>query len=98
MSLILARLKTHQEKQIPVLNTDSGSVEYLMIKNDGLFYCYNFHLWINQILKKNKELKMAAELGKKMLEENDDLRGMYNELEQEHENTVKVSWLLWIDL
>lgn len=41
---------------------------------------------------------MAAELGKKMLEENDDLRGMYNELEQEHENTVKVSWLLWIDL
>lgn len=49
---------------------------------------------MNQILKKNKELKMAAELGKKMLEENDDLRGMYNELEQEHENTVKVSWLL----
>lgn len=37
---------------------------------------------------------MAAELGKKMLEENDDLRGMYSELEQEHENTVKVSWLL----
>ena len=37
---------------------------------------------------------MAAELGKKMLEENDDLRGMYNELEQERENTVKVSWLL----
>lgn len=95
MSLILARLKTHQEKQIPVSNTDSGSVEYLVIKIDGLFYYnYNFHLWINQILKKNKELKMAAELGKKMLEENDDLRGMYNELEQEHENTVKVSWLL----
>lgn len=94
MSLILARLKTHQEKQIPVLNTDSGNVEYLSIKIDGLFYYYNFHLWINQILKKNKELKMAAELGKKMLEENDDLRGMYNELEQEHENTVKVSWLL----
>ena len=94
MSLILARLKTHQEKQILVLNTDSGNVEYLVIKIDGLFYCYNFHLWINQILKKNKELKMAAELGKKMLEENDDLRGMYNELEQEHENTVKVSWLL----
>ena len=94
MSLILVRLKTHQEKQIPVLNTDSDSVEYLMIKIDGLFYSYNFHLWINQILKKNKELKMAAELGKKMLEENDDLRGMYNELEQEHENTVKVSWLL----
>lgn len=89
--MILARLKTHQEKQIPVLNTDS---EYLSIKIDGLFYYYNFHLWINQILKKNKELKMAAELGKKMLEENDDLRGMYNELEQEHENTVKVSWLL----
>ena len=94
MSLILVRLKTHQEKQIPVLNTDSGNVEYLSIKIDGLFYYYNFHLWINQILKKNKELKMAAELGKKMLEENDDLRGMYNELEQEHENTVKVSWLL----
>lgn len=92
--MILVRLKTHQEKQIPVLHTDSGSVEYLMIKIDGLFYSYNFHLWINQILKKNKELKMAAELGKKMLEENDDLRGMYNELEQEHENTVKVSWLL----
>ena len=91
MSLILARLKTHQEKQIPVLNTDGGNVEYLSIKIDGLFYYYNFHLWINQILKKNKELKMAAELGKKMLEENDDLRGMYNELEQEHENTVKVS-------
>ena len=92
--MILARLKTHQEKQIPVLNTDSGNVEYLSIKIDGLFYYYNFHLWINQILKKNKELKMAAELGKKMLEENDDLRGMYNELEQEHENTVKVSSLL----
>ena len=91
--MILARLKTHQEKQIPVLNTDSGDVEYLVIKIDGLL-SYNFHLWINQILKKNKELKMAAELGKKMLEENDDLRGMYNELEQEHENTVKVSWLL----
>lgn len=33
---------------------------------------------------------MAAELGRKMLEENDGLRGMYNELEHEHEKTVKV--------
>ena len=37
---------------------------------------------------------MAAELGRKMLEENDDLRGMYNELEHEHEKTVTVSRLL----
>jgi len=44
----------------------------------------------NQILKKNRELKMAAELGRKMLEENDGLRGMYSELEHEHEKTVKV--------
>ena len=47
-------------------------------------------LFIDQILKKNRELKMAAELGRKMLEENDGLRGMYNELEHEHEKTVKV--------
>jgi len=33
---------------------------------------------------------MAAELGKKMLEENDGLRGMYIELEHEREKTVKV--------
>ena len=33
---------------------------------------------------------MAAELGRKMLQENDGLRGMYNELEHEHEKTVKV--------
>lgn len=46
--------------------------------------------FMNQILKKNRELKMAAELGRKMLEENDDLRGMYDELEFEHEKTVKV--------
>ena len=42
------------------------------------------------MLKKNEELKMAAELGRKMLEENDGLRGMYDQLEQEHEKTVKV--------
>jgi len=45
---------------------------------------------MNQILKKNRELKIAAELGRKMLEENDGLRGMYSELEHEHEKTVKV--------
>ena len=50
----------------------------------------SFPPFINQILKKNRELKMAAELGRKMLEENDGLRGMYNELEHEHEKTVKV--------
>ena len=33
---------------------------------------------------------MAAELGRKMLEENDGLRGMYSELEQKHEKTMKV--------
>ena len=33
---------------------------------------------------------MAAELGRKMLEENDGLRGMYKQLEQEHDKTVKV--------
>lgn len=33
---------------------------------------------------------MAAELGRKMLEENDGLRGMYDQLEQEHKKTVKV--------
>lgn len=33
---------------------------------------------------------MAAELGRKMLEENDGLRGMYSELKEEHEKTVKV--------
>lgn len=52
--------------------------------------CYYCHPFVNQILKKNRELKMAAELGRKMLEENDGLRGMYNELEHEHEKTVKV--------
>ena len=50
----------------------------------------NFNTFENQILKKNEELKMAAELGRKMLEENDGLRGMYNQLEQEHDKTVKV--------
>ena len=50
----------------------------------------NFNTFENQILKKNEELKMAAELGRKMLEENDGLRGMYDQLEQEHEKTVKV--------
>ena len=34
---------------------------------------------------------MAAELGRKMLEENDGLRGMYTKLEEKHEKTVKVS-------
>lgn len=50
----------------------------------------NFNTFENQILKKNEELKMAAELGRKMLEENDGLRGMYDQLEQEHDKTVKV--------
>lgn len=54
------------------------------------YKCHRCHPSVNQILKKNRELKMAAELGRKMLEENDDLRGMYNELEHEHEKTVKV--------
>lgn len=54
------------------------------------YQCCCCHPFINQILKKNRELKMAAELGRKMLEENDGLRGMYNELEHEHEKTVKV--------
>ena len=39
---------------------------------------------------------MAAELGRKMLEENDGLRGMYSELEHEHVKTVKVSWWLFL--
>lgn len=33
---------------------------------------------------------MAAELGRRMLAENDDLRLSYKELEQEHEQIVKV--------
>ena len=46
---------------------------------------------MQQILQKNKELKMAAELGRKMLEENDELRLSYEELQQEHVQVVKVS-------
>ena len=45
-----------------------------------------------QILKKEKELKMAAELGKRMLEENDDLRLKFDQLQDEHEESVKVSF------
>ena len=55
-----------------------------------MFKFKDYQPLINQILKKNQELKMAAELGRKMLEENDGLRGMYSELEHEHEKTVKV--------
>ena len=40
---------------------------------------------------------MAAELGRKMLEENDGLRGLYNELEEKHAKTVKVSKRNWIE-
>ena len=46
---------------------------------------------MQQILQKNQELKMAAELGRKMLEENDELRLSYEELQQEHVQVVKVS-------
>ena len=41
---------------------------------------------------------MAAELGRKMLEENDGLRGLYNELEEKHAKTVKVSNLTKLKL
>lgn len=45
---------------------------------------------MQQILQKNEELKMAAELGRRMLAENDDLRLNYKELEQEHKEVVRV--------
>ena len=35
---------------------------------------------------------MAAELGKRMLEENDDLRLKFDQLQDEHEESVKVSF------
>lgn len=43
-----------------------------------------------QILRKNDELQMAAELGKKMLQKNDELKTKCAQLEEEHENVVKV--------
>ena len=34
---------------------------------------------------------MAAELGKRMLEENDELRLRFDQLQDDHEDSVKVS-------
>jgi hypothetical protein len=46
---------------------------------------------ILQVSAKNEELQMAAELGKQMLERNDELQGELENLQQNHSNLVQVS-------
>ena len=51
-----------------------------------------------QITAKEQELQMAAQLGKQMLERNDDLQEQLEILRQDHSNVVQVgSGRLWSD-
>ena len=43
-----------------------------------------------QLMKKEKELQLAAELGKEMLAENDDLQLEIDELKKGHEEQIRV--------
>jgi hypothetical protein len=44
-----------------------------------------------QVSAKNDELQLAAELGKQMLERNDELQEKLDNLQQNHSNLVEVS-------
>lgn len=48
-----------------------------------------FELFL-QLMKKEKELQLAAELGKEMLAENDDLQLEIDELKKGHEEQIRV--------